>query len=187
MAPATPFKPMSFRNWLPITRINRVALVFALIGLLCAVGWNFLPWYSLAYSSGVANWTPYGWAGATIWPEVFSPYSYRIARFGELGIYGFLIPISCLSIAIHALSAFLTFCVWQTIHATGALRLSLAMANALGGLAVLALQILGGTDHFPHHLVIGVMTLGMFSTATALFVFKNELALREERSRSPVG
>lgn len=172
---------MSFREWLPITGRNRVALAFAFLGLLCAVGWNFMPWYVSSYSSAGLEWIPDGrTAGAVIWPEVVSPYTYHVAGFRELGLFGFLLPLSFVSIVLHALSALLAFFLWEMIHQTGHLKTWLGIANAVGGSAMVLLRFIGAFDHVS--LVTVVLTLGMFSTAIALFAYEHEMIMRRQRA-----
>jgi hypothetical protein len=174
---------MSFREWLPITKRNRVALAFAFLGLLCAVGWNFLPWYMWSYSSAGLEWIPDDRpAGAVIWPDVISPNTYRIARFRELGLLGFLFPLASVSIALHALSALLAVFLWEMIHQAGHLKTWLGIANAVGGAAILMLRFSGVFGHVSHTLVIAVIALGMFSTAIALFTYDHEMIMRRQRA-----
>lgn len=169
---------MSFREWLPITRRNRVALAFAFLGLLCAIGWNFLPWYYWSYSYRGVEWVTDGNANSAIWPLVFSMNSYQQMDFSNVKLYAILKPLGCMSLLLNALTVLAAFFLWEMMHQTRHLRIWLAVANAVGGVAVFLLRFGEPLGHSTQSLVAVVIALGMFSTAAALLVFRNELPLR---------
>lgn len=173
---------MSFRAWLPITKRNRVALAFALFGLLCAVGWNFMPWYIWSYSSAGLEWIPDGRAGAVIWPEVFSPNTYRMSGSTGFSLHASLAAVASVSLVLHTLSVLLAFFLWEVIHQTGHLRVWLGIANGVGGSALILFRFSGLFGHASHTLAMAVIALGMFSTAAALFTYQHEMIMRRQRA-----
>jgi hypothetical protein len=168
---------MSFRDWLPITTRNRVALGLAAAALPLFVLWNCLPHYKYEY--GVAT-APDGIVAMTLWPEiVFSPDSYLMV-FKEPNMEGFLVVASFMAMIESALVTLAAMPFWKRLHASPYIRLPLAIVNLLGGAATLWL-IIDASRHWVAPLIL--MALNMFALSAALFLFKNELALREERNR----
>jgi hypothetical protein len=178
---------MTFREWLPITRRNRVALAFAFLGLLCAIGWNFLPWYYWSYSYRGLEWITDGNAGCAIWPLVFSASSYQPVDFSDFRLYVMLKPLACVSLLLNALTVIAALFLWEMIHVIKRLRTLLAIAHVVGGVTVILLYFVESFSHSTQSLVAVVVAFGMFSTAISLFLFKNELALRSARNSPRVG
>lgn len=169
-------------GWLPITTRNRVALGFAFLGLLCAVTWNFLPWYIWSYSSAGLEWIPNGRAGAMVWPYVFSPDTYRLSGSTGFNLNASLAVVASVSLVMHTMSALLACFLWEVIHQTGPLKGWLGIANGVGGSALILFRFNGFFGHTSHTLTMVVITLGMFSTAAAFFIFENEMIMRRQRA-----
>ena len=165
---------MSLREWLPITTRNRVALGLAFAALVMFVVWNCLP----NYEYGGAT-EPDGIVAMTLWPElVFSPDIYLMV-FKEPNMEGFLVVASFMAMIQSALVTLAAMPFWKHLHASPYIRLPLAIVNLLGGAATLWL-IIDASRHWVAPLIL--IALNMFALSAALFVFKNELALREERA-----
>jgi len=171
---------MSFiREWLPITARNRVALALAALALPLFVVWNCLPVYFLHDEPSV------GIAAAVVWQEVISPDSYTYALRNReindfLGIAANLALLQCGVLTLLAVP------FWKLLHASPFIRLPLACVDLLGGAIVLWFIFDHHMEDPPPYMVAILLLIGlnMFAISAALLTFRNELALREERSRS---
>jgi hypothetical protein len=175
---------MSFNHWLPITKRNRVALCLAALSLVMFVVWNCLPYYHAEGepSSGIV---------ATVaWPEFFTPDNY-LDVFRSPDIDGFLSVTASFGVILGGLVVLMAVPFWQILHASGFVRVPLAVLNLLGG-AVITWHLFDSVgDHMAPYwfITILLMALSLFSISAAFFLFKNELPLREARSHgmSPEG
>lgn len=170
---------MSFREWLPITTRNRVALSMAALSLVMFVAWNCLPFYLSPDEP------PVGLATTIIWPEVFSPDSYiRAFRTRDI-VYFFEYTASSLAIIQCAFLSVLAVPFWKTLHASPYIWMPLAFVNLIGGGIHLWIALFDGLeDPRPCSITLPLLiALNMLILYAALFTFRNELALREERNR----
>ena len=175
---------MRFKEWLPITRRNRLALGLAAIALVMLVTWNCMPWYEKP-SFKEPVWVRTGIAGLKIWPEVFSLENYSVIT-GKVTLFGFLYLICCASLILNAISVILSFLFWKVISGASFVRIPLAVANAIGAVGIVCFWFGGlGFNSGPFRIqTAGLIALEMLLISSALFVFKNELALRSERKTS---
>lgn len=169
---------MSIKDWLPIRIQNRVALLLAFAGLVMFVVWNCLPVYHFHDEP------PVGMAATVAWKEVFSPDSYLptlkspdIEGFLEIAAYLALMQSGFVTLAIVPL--------WKLLHASPFVRLPLAVVNLFGGAVVLWLLYDYAMEDQPPYsfALLLLIALSMLAISGALFTFRNELALREERNR----
>ena len=73
--------------------------------------------------------------------------------------------------------------LWQILHASSFIRIPLAVLNLLGG-GVITWHLFD-FDRAPYWIItIVLMALSLFSISAAFFTFKNELALRVERTHT---
>lgn len=168
---------MSFRGWLPITARNRVALCLSALSLVLFLVWNFLP-----YQNGFDG--PSEEIFAThIWPEVFSPGIYTHAI--RTPIFDDSLVIICfLSLPLSGLVILMGVPLWKVLHASNYIRLPLALMNLIGGSAIAWIPIKIGLSFGTNPIFFAplvFMILSMFSVSAALFIYKNELALRNGR------
>ena len=175
---------MSFKEWLPVTVRNRVALLLAFAALVMFVVWNCLPNYEYAGDT-----EPDGIVATSLWPEeILSPDLY-VQTFKDPDMIGFLAVAACMSLILNALVTLALIPLWKFLHASPYIRVPLAFVNMLGG-AVIVWHLLANasTEPQPYWLaILLLMASGMFAVSAALFVFKNELALREEKGRPQAG
>ncbi len=173
-----PNKTMSLKEWLPITTRNRVALGLAALSLVMFVVWNFLPNYEYGATE------PEGIFASHIWLFVFSPDHY-IRVFKSPDIDGFLVIAANMALIQCGLVTFAVLPLWKLLHASAFVRLPLAFVNLIGGAIVVWFVIQYDPDDAVPYVfaILSLITLNMFALSAALFVFKNELALREERGR----
>lgn len=170
---------MSFKEWLPVTGRNRVALGLAALALVMFIAWNCLPYYESAGEPSV------GIAASVAWPEFFSP-DYYIDVFRSPDIEGFLAIMASSGVILGGLVVLLAVPLWQILHASGYVRLPLALLNLLGGAAIIwHLSQEAFNNPAPYWVItLVLMALSLLFISAAFFVFKNELALREIRSHA---
>jgi hypothetical protein len=174
---------MSFREWLPVTERNRVALLLAFAAFLVFVTWNCLPYYEYGESE------PNGIVAMTIWHEgVLDPDHYMMVLKdpdveGFLGIAANMALIQCGLVSLAVVP------FWKHLHGSAYIRLPLAVVNLLGGGVVLWFLAQAGSDDDMRGILatLSLIALNMFALSAAMLVFKNELALREERGRPQAG
>lgn len=172
---------MSFRDWLPVTKRNRVALGLAFAALVMFVVWNCLPTYHYRDSK------PHGIVATSLWPQTVRPNMYIMA-FKDPNIRGFLSIAACMALIQNALVTLAVLPFWRLLHASSYIRLPLAIVNLFGGGVMLWFIQLRYGDTPPFWLTtMSLIALSMFAISAALFVFKNELAQREERGRPREG
>jgi hypothetical protein len=163
-------------GWLPITMRNRVALGFAAAALPLFVLWNCLPHYKYEYGFVTER---EGSIAMALWPDIFSPDLYLMVR-KDPDFQTFLLLAAFMALIQSALVTLAAMPFWKHLHASPYIRLPLAIVNLLGGAATLWL-IIDASRHWVAPLIL--MALNMFALSAALFTFKNELALREEKTR----
>ena len=167
---------MTFREWLPITGRNRVALCLAGLSLVMFVGWNFWP---VSYDGEALG------NGATItWPEVFSYQTYTYRR-AEVDFEWLTVRCIFISLPLNALLSVLLIPLWKVLHASPMIRVPLAMLCLAGGIATVVFPFTqpGISEVTCWYWILGFMALSLLLNSAALLTFKNELALRDERSR----
>ncbi len=167
---------MSFRDWLPITGRNRVALGFAALALVMFVVWNGLPHYEYGETK------PDGIVASFIWLEILSPDHY-IRVFKSPDIDGFLDVAASMALIQSGLVTFAALPFWKLLHASAFVRLPLAFVNLIGGAIVVWFVIQYDPDDAVPYVfaILSLIALNMFALSAALFTFNNELALRNER------
>jgi hypothetical protein len=167
---------MSFREWLPITTRNRVALLLTFAALVMFVAWNFLPVYH------DHNGPSMGIAATIAWPQVFSPDSY-LPTLRSPDIEGFVEITANLALIVSGIVTLAAVPFWKLLHASPYIRLPLAGLNVLGGAVVLSFLYKNGLDDPPRHFValMLLISMSMFALSAALFTFRNELGLRSEK------
>lgn len=167
---------MSFREWLPITTRNRVALFLAFAGLVMFVGWNCLPVYHFHDEP------PVGLAVTVAWPEVFSPDSY-LPTLRSPEIEGFLEIAAYLALMQSGIVTLAAVPFWKLLHASAYVRLPLAAVNLFGGAVVLWHLSEYGLDDPPPYsaALLLLIAMSMLAISAALFTFRNELGLRSEK------
>ena len=174
---------MSFREWLPITARNRVALGLAFAGLLIFVIWNCLPYYEYGETE------PNGIVAMTIWHEgVLNPNHYMMVLRSP-DMEGFLSLAANMALVQCGLVSLALAPFWKHLHGSAYIRLPLAIVNLVGaGVVLWHLKELGSDDDIRGAVAtLSLIALNMFALSAALFTFKNELALREERGRPQAG
>jgi hypothetical protein len=170
---------MSFREWLPVTTRNRVALGLAALALVIFVVWNSLPFYVSS------DQLPVGIVATVIWPEVFSPDNYiRAFRSKDFGDF-FDFTVSSLAVIQCAFASLLAMPFWKTLHASPYIWMPLAFVNLIGAAIHLWFALFYGLkDPKPNSIMLPfLIALNMLTLYAALFTFQNELAQREERNR----
>lgn len=169
---------MSLKEWLPITGRNRIALCLAGLSLVMFVAWNCFPIVDTREGA------PTGIFASFLWREVLSPETYievvRSPNFNE-----FLNLATCIALILTGLVVLLAVPLWQALQASNYIRLPIALLNLSGGSVFVwhfseTSRNDSGTS-WP--VILTLMAVGMFGQAAAFFTFKNELALRDERSR----
>jgi hypothetical protein len=166
---------MSFRDWLPITGRNRVALCLAGLSLVMFVGWNLWP---VTYEG-----IPLGNGATIIWGNVFSYGNYKYYR---IGVNMKWLAFGCIfiSIPLNALVSVLLIPFWKVLHASVLIRVPLAMVFLAGGIATAFLLSQPGFAEVPCIFwILSFMALNLLLNSAALLTFRNELAMRDERSR----
>ncbi len=160
----------AIKNWLPITKRNRVALGFAVLALVMFVTWNLLPYYQPG-------------------PESFKGvYMTRIwVIFVDLDFYPmiFTSPVFFAAYMVLLLNGLVALAIvpfWKILHFSNYLRIPLAVVNFAGGSIFLSIIFEEGVDlNGPYRFTAFLLvTLTMFALSAALFIFKNELGLRHE-------
>lgn len=173
-------------GWLPITTRNRVALGLAALALVMFVVWNCLPRYpSTAYTE------PDGIVAMFIWPDLLLSADPYINLFKNPDSGEFMFIAACFALIQNALVTLAVLPLWKYLHVSPYIRLPLAIANLTGGGLVIWLYYVMlaflryGNDVPPPYweAVSFLMASSMFALSAALFTFKNEMALREERNR----
>jgi ABC-type glycerol-3-phosphate transport system permease component len=165
----------TLKDWLPITKRNRVALGFAFAALLMFVSWNFLPINYLYNSSS------YMAAAVHFWPLALLPDTY-FAVFRSPRIDGFLAMAAYLSLILSGLIVLTILPLWKMFHASVFVRIPLAVINLAGGSVIyyFICRYGGVSDSSMWSVILMLMGLSMFALSASLFIFKNELGLQHE-------
>ncbi len=164
------------KDWLPITVRNRVALGFASAALVMFVTWNLFPYYEFGAKSFDQR------IVTIIWPEMVDPDSYlNVIRSPDID--GFLSVAASMATLMNGLLVLTIVPFWKMIHASKFLTLPLAVANFAGGLVVLWILFKENlhSDPVPYQAAtLSMIALTMLVLSAALFIFKNELGLRND-------
>jgi hypothetical protein len=166
---------MSFREWLPITRRNRVALALAFAGLLMFVTWNCLPYDDYPYPRLKPM------VCTELWLHVFDLKKYQsVIRSPD--IKGFILVMTRASILFGGLIVVMSVPLWRLLHASKFIRIPIAWFNLFGAV-VIACCFYESFNHDPGYVFATpmLMELSMLTVSTAFLLYKNELALRSER------
>jgi hypothetical protein len=161
----------AIKNWLPITKRNRVALGFAFVALVIFVTWNFLP--NVNSSEGIV--------AIELWSEVFSIYRYTDV-FRNPNIEDFRIIAAFISIIFNGLVIVAIVPFWRIFHASNYIKLPIAILNLSGGLIMLSFVIeeISDRGNLYETCIFALIALSMLALSAALFIFKNELGIRHE-------
>ncbi len=181
----------AIKDWLPITKRNRVALGFAVAALLMFVSWNFFPYYQVSEKSYAKSYmdSPIyerdGFISMQIWPNMVHPDSYLYA-IKSPSIERFLGVAACVSLLLNAFVVLALVPFWKIIHVSKYLTIPLGSANFLGGSVVMWFLyddcLKYPSSNAPYEVAtLSMIALSMWALAAALFIFKNELELRHER------
>jgi hypothetical protein len=159
------------KDWLPITKRNRVALGFAFAALVMFVTWNFLP-------------DPHGSediVAMELWPELVSLDNY-INAYKSPDIDEFRSTVASMSVILNGLLILAIVPFWRILHASNYIRVPLAVLNLIGGLMVLwyVVESLIESDDLDELFVLLLIALSMLALSVALFIFNNELGIRHE-------
>lgn len=167
---------MILREWLPITRRNRVALCLAALSLVMFLGWNFWP---VSYDG-----EPSGNGASNTWPEVVSYRTYVYRRVG-VDLEWFTVRCIFISLPLNALVSVLLIPLWKVLHASPMIRVPLAMLSLAGGIAAACylFRLPGVPADSGWDWILSFMASSLLLNAAALLTFRNELAIRDERSR----
>jgi len=169
-------------GWLPITARNRVALCLAVLALVMFVVWNCLPNYEYGDTEPDGILAKSRWLEAILLPDIY------LMVFKNPDIEGFLAIAAFMALILNALVTLVAVPFWKLLHASPYIRLPLTLGNLLGGYVIIWHLFDNGMDDPKPYWVAALllMSAGMFTLSAALFVFKNELALREEKNRPVV-
>jgi hypothetical protein len=173
---------MTLKEWLPITKRNRVALVLAAFSLIVFVTWNCIPVPD--YIDGPVDRI----FAVEFWPGILSFYFY-VYLFKSPDPWNLMAVAARFAIYITTVMSLLTVPFWRLFHASPVLRMLIAIACLLGGLVVIFGMLSGkfGYGSLSKNVALALISVNMFSVSAALFTFKNELALRSERAISRAG
>lgn len=174
----------AFRDWLPITNRNLVALGFAMLAFVMFVIWNFLPFYEEKYKSGLSPSGPtyQGLVLMQVWPEMVDPDNY-IMVFKSPDVDGFLSVAASVALLMNGLIVLTLVPLWKILHASSYLRLPIALVNLLGGAVVLKFSIDLIKEHNDapfQNLTLFLIALTMLTVFLVMMIFKNELELRHD-------
>ena len=137
------------------------------------VVWNFLPCGNELYEAP---------AYSFVWPVIFSSLiDYRMYSdmgFDELARMAFFLVTLC-----YGVLSFFLVPMWAVFHASNFIRIPLAVIGMSGGLIlVFGMAFLDWAPSDTDELILMILiTFQLIFGSTALFVFKNELALRNAR------
>lgn len=171
------------REWLPITKRNRVALGFAVLALVMFVIWNLMPCYILGNFSNYPAFTREGRNFMRIWPEMINMDSFfYILKTPNFS--GFLYIIASVSLLLNGLIVLILIPIWKILHASIYLRLTLALMNLLGGVVMMKF-FFDIDDHAfvsaNEKITLLLISFTMLTVFVSMMIFKNELQLRHER------
>jgi multisubunit Na+/H+ antiporter MnhE subunit len=175
----------TLKDWLPITKRNRVALGFAIAALVMFVMWNLLPAYEMTDGS-FHELVRSGWFFQDLWPEVVDLNGFLDAFYSPSSD-GFIDVFLSIAYLMNALTVLFLVPFWKFLHASRVIRVVIFIPNFLGALIKVKQEI---EWHFVDHLVICtypfhqiaqyLMIFCMLAVSGALLIFKNELGLRDE-------
>jgi hypothetical protein len=168
----------SLKDWLPITKRNRVALGVAVLALVMFVSWNFTPTYSYGES------TPDGIVAMDLWPAVCS-LDIITDVIKSPDIDGFLELAATLALFQNGLVLLIILPFWKMLHASVYIRLPLVLINLAGGAAVFWFVFDNGLElddlqELFELIALCLIAMSMISLGISMMIFKNELELRHE-------
>ncbi len=167
----------AIKDWLPITKRNRVALGFALAALVIFVVWNLMPIYDFNATSSERR------VFQVIWMHSFD-FEYFRSVIASLNMDVLRVIFIRLAFMLNGLLVFTILPFWKIVHASGYLTVPLAVASAAGGLYFFSWGfyiVSYSPASVPHHgLTLFLVSKSMLLSSAALLIFKNELALRHE-------
>jgi hypothetical protein len=171
----------AIKDWLPITKRNRVALGFAGFALVLFVTWNFMPYYK-PYLGSIDMNSAYERDGYTfmhIWPQFFDPDKY-IKMIKSPDLYDFMGLAVKMCVLTNSLLILMIIPFWKVIHVSKFLRIPLALLNSAGGcfFYIAYTEIQNNRPYMA--MAILLISISLFSLSVSLFIFKNELELRHE-------
>jgi hypothetical protein len=175
----------AIKDWLPITKRNRMALGIAGLALLMFVTWNFLPFYDRDYTTDTYPPKPtyQGLVAIQVWPQMVDPDNY-IMVFKSPDVDGFLSVAASVALLMNGLIVLTLVPLWKILHASIYLRLPIALVNLLGGAVVLKYSIESLIKEYNHapfqNLTLFLIALTMLMVSLSMLIFKNELELRHE-------
>jgi len=164
------------KDWLPITKRNRVALGYAFLSLVLFVVWNALPCYD--YVEETSN----GPIVTVIWAELTDP-DYYLHVFRSPSVDGFLSIAASMAVLMNGLLVLAIVPFWKILHASNYVRIPVAAVNLAGGLVVFWFLIKENHSNPPPFMyaIFFLMASSMFALASAMLIFRNELGLRHDR------
>ncbi len=158
---------MTFQQWRPQSRRNKIALGIAFYSLLLMIGWNLAPMYNGPFSEE----TYQGIVAVNVWPEVYHGIVESFENFDpesipELIASFSLVFLVCLQFTIAPL--------WQFFSQSKLLRFIPAVICLIGfgicGYFCLPDDYTTWQEIYP----LCLITLNFFVTSVALLLFKNE-------------
>jgi hypothetical protein len=162
---------MTFREWLPQTRRNRIALTVASLSLVSFVVWNFLPYHSSKNSPRE------GVVASGIWAEMFDYENYLLALRNP-DVDDIFSLIASFMVILTGLLVVLTLPLWRFFESSALMRLPPAIMTLLGGIAVskFAVESVGdGYSHFVTVITLTLIALNMLLSSAALFLMEKEI------------
>lgn len=171
------------KDWLPMTKRNRVALGFAFAALVMFVTWNLLPFYDYDYDSPDISYIRDGVMFMQIWSKYYDPDYYTdMIRSGEIS--GLMKLSMVISYLINSLLVIFLIPFWKFVHLTKYVTIPLGISGFAGGcIWVFAyIHLTKIQNNAPYMEMRFLLTsLSLLALSASLFIFKNELGLRHER------
>ena len=160
---------MTFRQWLPQTRRNRLALGFAVLALVLFVSWNLQPFR--AYKNHPAE----GNVAQNLWPEILDPsFYYDALRNPDLD--NALGIAASLAVILSALLSLTLIPLWRFFQTSRLLNLPPAFLCLIGSgcVAWFLGKLSPETDSRESFLCLALMALNLFCISLSLFALKPE-------------
>lgn len=185
----------AIRNWLPITKRNRLALLIVSAALLLFVVCNFLPYYVCdeyprfyiisnnqeditAYRKPIYKCLFY----KELWSDVFDQDSYvKLLRSPDID--ALLSLVTNVAFLCNTVIMFMLIPFWKIFHSTSYLRMPIAIANFIFAFRSLQISIYFHMGYAPvsSATIFMLIAIVLASVGSALIIFENELAVRHER------
>jgi hypothetical protein len=160
---------MTFREWLPQTRRNRLALGFAALALILFVSWNLHPYRS--YSGAPIE----GTVAQNLWPEILDPSSYYYALRNP-NLEDAMGCVASLAIILSALLSLSLIPLWRFFHSSRLLNLPPAILCLIGSGSLTWFLARFSHQTVPREWFVSVslMALNLFCISLSLFAMKPE-------------